>query len=209
MPCSPGARSTSPCRAWPARSSRAAASSPQPDSSPPLFSYRPTRVRAQLTSDLKEENRMSTEAIVVLAVVVVVLVALVALIARRRRLDSRRTQAGELREEAQARGWKADRREAEAEQQEARAKRGRAEAEEKAAVSKGEEAAAEERSQVAHRERHFARSRADEAREVDPDSTDEHEAATADSGGTRDRPREEQRGAFVAGAPRPPPHVAG
>jgi predicted Holliday junction resolvase-like endonuclease len=95
--------------------------------------------------------RMSTVAIVVLAVIVVAVIALVALAARRRRLDSRRTQARDMHREAHVRGLKAERVSAEAEQ----------------------------RAHTAKREKRFARDHAERARELDPDSTDEHQPVAA------------------------------
>jgi flagellar biosynthesis/type III secretory pathway M-ring protein FliF/YscJ len=51
---------------------------------------------------------MSTGAIIAIIVVAVVLVALIAFVARRRRLEGRRTEAAELRGEAQARQVRAE-----------------------------------------------------------------------------------------------------
>ena len=118
---------------------------------------------------------MSTGAIVAIGMGAVALIALfgmLSMVIRRRRLDSRREQATELRQEARSR--------------ELRAKQAQAEAEEKAATARRESAAAEERAQVADRERRFARERHSEAQSIDPDVDDD---ATGD-----DRAQESRNG---------------
>jgi flagellar biosynthesis/type III secretory pathway M-ring protein FliF/YscJ len=125
---------------------------------------------------------MSTGAIVGIVVGALVLIALLVLLtraARNRRLEGRREQAAEVREDAQSRTLRANRQRAAADEQAARAKQAQAEAEEKAATARRESATAEERAQLADRERRLADERHEEARSIDPDVTDngDHEAA--------------------------------
>lgn len=115
---------------------------------------------------------MSTGAIIAIVVGVIVIAAILVLVSRAMRArqhERRRTEAGELRQEAQSRGLRAERESSLAAEQEARAKRAQAEAEEKAAAARREAASAEERSREAERHRRFARERAERANEVDPD----------------------------------------
>jgi hypothetical protein len=125
---------------------------------------------------------MSTGAIVAIVVGALVLTAVVVLLARNarvRRMDSRREEADELRQEAQQRGLRATRERAAADEQSARAKQAQAEAEEKAAAARRESARAQERAQVADRERRFAAERHEQARDVDPDvAEDDREGQT-------------------------------
>jgi predicted lipid-binding transport protein (Tim44 family) len=118
-------------------------------------------------------STLGTIAIVAGALVVLTLVAILVMEARRKRLDSRREEAGELRKDAQRQGRLAERQRAEADERAARAKKAEAEAEEKAAQARRESALAEQRASVAGRQERFARDRHDEARSVDPDVDDD------------------------------------
>src|SRR3954468_19670079 len=121
-------------------------------------------------------STLGTIALIVGAVVLLALVALLIVSARRKRLDSRREEAGELRKDAQRQGRTAQRQRAEADERAARAKKAEAEAEERAAAARRERALAEQRDSVAGRQERFARDRHEEARSVDPDVDDESEA---------------------------------
>ena len=102
---------------------------------------------------------MDTGLIVALVVVAVVVIALVLLLGRKRRnvkMEHRRHEAGQLREEAHLRTSRAKRHEAAAEEQAAAARRQAAEAEEKAVAARRERAVAD---------RHHK-----QAASVDPDS---------------------------------------
>jgi FtsZ-interacting cell division protein ZipA len=131
---------------------------------------------------------MSTLGTILVIVGVVALLTLVAVAligARRRRLESRREHAGELRKDAQRQGRLAERQRAEADERAARAKKAEAEAEEKAAQARRERALADQRESVAGRQERFARGRHEEARAVDPDVEDDsghrQQAATSRS----------------------------
>ena len=128
-------------------------------------------------------STLGTIAIIVGAVVLLALIAIALMGARKKRLDSRREQAGELRNEAQRHGRLAERQRAEADERAARAKKAEAEAEEKAAVARRERALAEQRETVAGRQERFARGRHEEAQSVDPDvdedSADRQQPATS------------------------------
>ena len=140
---------------------------------------------------------MSTGAIVAIAVGAVALIALFVLLStamRRRRLDGRREQATELRQEARSRELRATRERASADEQHARAKQAQAEAEEKAAIARRESAGAEERAQVADRERKFARERHSEAQSVDPDVDDATDQDGADESRDGTDSREQVQG---------------
>lgn len=129
---------------------------------------------------------MSTGVIIGIAVCAAILIGLVVLLSRsgrRRRIEARREQAHELRQDAQARELRATREQAAADEQSARAKQAEAEAEEKAATARREAAAAQERAELADRERRFARERHGEAQSIDPDASD----ATDDAGDRRQR----------------------
>src|SRR3954471_14064507 len=128
-------------------------------------------------------STLGTIAVIVGVVVVLALVAIALIGARRKRLDSRREEAGELRQDAQRQGRLANRQRAEADERAARAKKAEAEAEERAAAARRERALAEQRDSVASRQERFARDRHEEARSVDPDVDDEsedHEHSAAD-----------------------------
>src|SRR3954469_11107901 len=120
-------------------------------------------------------STLGTIAIIVGAIVLLALVAIALIGARRKRLDSRREEAGELRQDAQRQGRLANRQRAEADERAARAKKAEAEAEERAAAARRERALAEQRDSVAGRQERFARDRHEEARSVDPDVDDESE----------------------------------
>ena len=100
-------------------------------------------------------------AIVIGAIVLIVLIALVVQRQRARRLDQRRGEAAELRDEARVRGTRAERERAAADEQAAAARRKAAEAEERALRAQREQAVAQE-----HEER---------ARAVDPDVSEDAE----------------------------------
>jgi hypothetical protein len=112
---------------------------------------------------------MSTGAIIAIALAAIVVgVLIVALTKGRqvRRLEQRRVERDQLRDEARIRGARADRERATADQQSAAARRQAAEAEERMVRARQEQAVAE---------RHEAR-----AREIDPDQngqSDDHEVA--------------------------------
>src|SRR4051812_47058018 len=118
-------------------------------------------------------STLGTIAVIVGVVVVLALVAIALIGARRKRLDSRREEAGELRKDAQRQGRLAERQRAEADERAARAKKAEAEAEEKAAQARREGALAEQRASGAGRQERFARDRHEEARSVDPDVGDD------------------------------------
>jgi biopolymer transport protein ExbB/TolQ len=110
---------------------------------------------------------MSTGAIIAIVIAAIVVIALVVMVSQRqrvRRLEQRRGEAADLRDEARLRGTRAERHQAAADEQAAGARRQAAEAEERAMRAKQERAVAEE-----HAER---------AREVDPDAPDDEEART-------------------------------
>jgi hypothetical protein len=111
--------------------------------------------------------------IIAIVIVAVALLALFVLVGRRRkaaRLEERRVEAHEHREEARIRG--------------ARAERTRAEAEERAARARREQAVADEQAAAAGREQRFARERHREADELDPDRD---VAEDGDAAGDQDR----------------------
>lgn len=131
---------------------------------------------------------MSTGTIIAIVVGALVLIAIVALISRagqRRKLDTRREQAGTLREGARERTLKAEHERSLADEQAARAKGAEAEAEEKAAMARRESASAQDRAQGADHEQALAHQDHREAREIDPDVSDEDPSAA--EGATRDR----------------------
>ena len=94
---------------------------------------------------------------------------------RERQLESRRTEAQELRETAQTHDQQAELEQAEADRQAARARKAQAEAEEQAAIARTEAVAAQERSQAAEREGSLAREHHERARAIDPDVPDTHD----------------------------------
>ena len=116
---------------------------------------------------------MSTGVIIAIVVVAIVLIALAVVFSRKRRLESRRETAGELRREAHSVTLRAERQRATADEQEARARQAEAEAQEKAALARRETAEARERAAVAERTHAEARERHEEARDVDPDEDDD------------------------------------
>lgn len=119
---------------------------------------------------------MSTGAVIAIAIGAVLLLAVIGLVGvfvRRRRVETRRERAGELRQEAQARELRATREGAAADEQAARARQSQAQAEEKAAVARREGAEAQQRAEAAEGERRFARDRHEEARSVDPDAVED------------------------------------
>jgi FtsZ-interacting cell division protein ZipA len=143
---------------------------------------------------------MDAGMIIGIAVAAIVLVGLIVVLSRagrKRRLETRREQAHELRHEAQSRELRAERQQAKADEQSARAKQAAAEAEEKAAVARREEAAARERAQAAEGERRFARERHGEAQAIDPDADDSdgHDGREQTNG----RPRQDERQATGTG----------
>ena len=126
---------------------------------------------------------MSTGAVIAIAIGAVLLLAVIGLVGvfvRRRRVETRREQAGELRQEAQARELRATREGAAADEQAARARQSQAQAEEKAAVARREGAEAQQRAEAAEGERRFARDRHEEARSVDPDAVDDEGGRAGD-----------------------------
>lgn len=104
---------------------------------------------------------VSTALIVVIIVVAVIVLALLAFLGKRKRVDQRRTEAGEHREQAQKRSRQAELAEAEAQERAARAKR--------------ESLAAEAQADKAQSERAAAADLHERAREIDPDQSDEDE----------------------------------
>ena len=101
---------------------------------------------------------MDVGAIIALVIVAIAIVALVLFFtgrAKERKVEQRRAEAHEHREEGKVR--------------DARASRAEAEAEERAARAKREQALAEEHAATAKRERRFAREKLGTADELDPD----------------------------------------
>lgn len=119
-------------------------------------------------------------AIIVGAVTLIALFVVLSRAARSRKLDSRRTEATELRQEAQKRGLNAERHNAVAEEKAAVADRAEAEARQQAAIAKRERAEAQERATVAEQEGRVAQEHQEMAYEVDPD-------ADADGTDTKER----------------------
>jgi len=109
-------------------------------------------------------------AIVIGALVLIALFVVLSRAARSKKMDARRNEAGELRQEAQQRGLKAERHSAVAEEKSASADRAEAEARQQAAVAKRERAESQERSAVAEQEGRVAREHQEKAFEVDPDA---------------------------------------
>ena len=129
-----------------------------------------------------------TEAIIVVVAILIIAGVLLALrAAKERKLESRRTEAHELRETAQTHDQRAEREQAQADQQAARARKAQAEAEEKAAIARTEAVAAQERSQAAEREGGLAREHHERAREIDPDADVAHDDAGMDEAEPADR----------------------
>jgi uncharacterized membrane protein YhiD involved in acid resistance len=129
---------------------------------------------------------MSTGAIVAIAVGAVIVLAIILVlgrVARGRRLERRRGQARELRQEATSRAQRAEQVRATADEATARAERSKAEADEQAAKARRESVEAERESERAAEEILAARTRHDQAREVDPDAPDsaQREAAHLDA----------------------------
>jgi hypothetical protein len=116
-------------------------------------------------------------AIVVGALVLIAAIVLASRMARERRLEGKRDQAREVRQEAQIRGAKADRQHAEAEERAARARK--------------EQAIAEEQAAKADEHRRFARDRHVEADKIDPDADDE--ARRGERGREEEHARRERR----------------
>ena len=126
---------------------------------------------------------MGTVAIVAIVVGAIVLLALVFAIARTvgsRRRATRRREAGELRQQAQAHTIQVESAQASADEKAARARRAEAEAEEKAAQAKRDSAVAQQHATEAERESEVARTHHDRARAVDPDVDDEGEQEARD-----------------------------
>lgn len=97
---------------------------------------------------------MSTGLLIALIVVAAIVMALVLAGSwqrRARRMEERRVEAGEHREEARIRSSRADRREAEAEEQAAKGRRDQALADEQAALAAQERRSADERYEHADR----------------------------------------------------------
>lgn len=134
-------------------------------------------------------------AVIIGALVLIALFVVLSRAARNKKLDSRRQQAGELRQEAQQRGLKAQRHSAVAEEKAAIADRAEAEARQQAAIAKRERAEAQERATVAEREGRVAREHQEKAYEVDPDAdasgrdTDERWARNGQPAEQADTPR--------------------
>jgi FtsZ-interacting cell division protein ZipA len=121
---------------------------------------------------------MDTGAIIAIVVGAVLLIAIAVFVsraARARKLEARRNEAGELRQEAMQRDLTAQRHRAAAEEKAAIADQAEAEARQQAAVAQRERAEASDRAAVAEREGRLAREHQERAYEVDPDaeSTDE------------------------------------
>ena len=109
-------------------------------------------------------------AIVIGALVLVALFVVLSRAARSKKMDARRNEAGELRQQAQERSVKAERHSAVAEEKAAIADRAEAQARQQAAIAKRERAEAQERSTVAEQEGRVAREHQEKAFEVDPDA---------------------------------------
>jgi FtsZ-interacting cell division protein ZipA len=109
-------------------------------------------------------------AIVIGALVLIAIAVLATRAARDRKLETRRNEAGELRQEAMQRDLTAQRHSAAAEEKAALADQAEAEARQQAAVAQRERAEAEERSAVADREGRLAREHQERAYEIDPDA---------------------------------------
>jgi FtsZ-interacting cell division protein ZipA len=95
---------------------------------------------------------MDTGVIIAIAIGAIVLIALVVMIGRSKRqerLEGRRDEAHDHREQARVRSARADRAEAEAEERAARAKREQALAEEQAVKARAERGEAQERREYA------------------------------------------------------------
>lgn len=102
---------------------------------------------------------MDAGVIIAIVVAAIVLIGLAVVFGRRKReerLDTRRVEARDHREDARVRSARADRAEAEAEERSARAKREQALAKEQAVTARNEQRAAKERHEYAE--------------QVDPDS---------------------------------------
>jgi FtsZ-interacting cell division protein ZipA len=150
---------------------------------------------------------MSTAAIVAIVVGVIVLVAIALVLARAasaKRRATHRKEAGELREQAQARTIQVESTRASADEKAARARRAKAEAEEKAAQAKRDSALAQQQATEAERQSEMARAHHDRARAVDPDVADdgEQEARALDEGAD-ERRREDVQITSLGLAPPP------
>src|SRR5688572_28699340 len=122
---------------------------------------------------------MSTGAIIAIVIGALILIALAVLLARRgreRRLETRRVEAGEHRDQARVRARTAEREQAEADEATARAKKARAHAEEQAAQARRAEAEAEAKADHATHERTQAQELHGRADEIDPDAEVEQES---------------------------------
>jgi len=110
--------------------------------------------------------------IIIIAVVVLVVLAVLFLAKRAadtRKHEAKRTEARELRDEADDRGLSAERERALADEQGAQAKRAQAEAEEKSAVARRLNTDAQRQGQVAEREEHGVSETHARADDLDPD----------------------------------------
>ena len=119
---------------------------------------------------------MSAGAVIAIVIAAIVVIALVAWVSQRqrvRRIEQRRGEAAELRDEARLSGTRAERHQAAADEQAAAARRQAAEADERALRAKRERALAEE---------HETR-----AREVDPDTPDTPDDSDAEAARTDQR----------------------
>jgi hypothetical protein len=141
------------------------------------------RLREGVTN-FEEGNPMSTTAIIVVVVAAIILIASAIVVTRRARAsktEGRRERAGELRGTARAHELSAEREQATADQQTARAKGAQAQAQEKAAIARSETIAANERAESAAHSEGLAVEHHEQARELDPDVGDDHEADRADT----------------------------
>ena len=131
---------------------------------------------------------MSTGAIIAIVIAAVILIAVVALLGKRgreRRLEGRRVEAQEHRDQARMRARTAEREQADADEAAARAKKARAIAEEQAAQARRAEAEAEAKTEHARHERGHAEALHGHAEEIDPDAGADPEADEGRSNGRR------------------------
>jgi FtsZ-interacting cell division protein ZipA len=116
---------------------------------------------------------VSTGAIVAIVIGALILIALIVMLARRgreRKLEGRRIEAKDQRDQARVRARTAEREQADADEAEARAKKARAVAEEQAAQARRAEAEAEAKADHARHERTQAEELQGRADEIDPDA---------------------------------------
>lgn len=131
---------------------------------------------------------MSTGAIIAIVIGALILIGLIVLLARKgreRKVEQRRVEAHEHRNEARVRARTADREQAEADEAAARAKKARAQAEEQAAQARRSEAEAESKADHAHHERSQADELHGRAVDLDPDADDSREQNGNGGGGNR------------------------